>query len=106
MSVKRAEELAGKYALCLRLGTGDNQRFLPSINFVYDTIEEANEAWQQHEHRARRFVACLCRYSRQWELPVYNPLHAEKEYADMLGFNREPNEPEVSDGDATENEPE
>lgn len=89
MSVKRAKELAGKYALCLKIGADDSQRFLPSLNLMFDTIEQANDAWRQHEHRARRFVACACRFSRQWELPLYNPLHAEPEYADIIGFNNE-----------------
>ncbi len=90
MSVKRAKELAGKYALCLRLGDGERSRFLPSLNSVYNSIDEANDAWRQHEHRARRFVACACRYSRQWELPLYNPLHADPEYAALIGFNNKP----------------
>ncbi len=92
MSVKRAKEVAGKYALCLRIGSQtDNYRLIPCTGVnnrdVFDTIEEANEAWKNHEHRARRFVACLCRFSRQWELPVYNSLHADPQYAALLGIN-------------------
>ena len=102
MSVKRAKDLSGKYALCVRLGNNEGQRLLPCISFVYDTFDEANDAWRKSEHRTRRFVACLCRYSRQWELPLYNSLHADKEYATMLGFNNEPTEPEVSDTDNVE----
>lgn len=99
MSVKRAKEMAGKYALCLRLGSGDNLRFIPCTGIdnrdVFDTLDEVNEAWQKHEHRARRYVACLCRYARQWELPVYNSLHAEPEYAALLGIARQISSAEV-----------
>lgn len=91
MSVKRAKEMAGKYALCLRIGSGDSFRFIPCTGVnnsdVFESLDEANAAWKDSIHRSRRFVACLCRYSRQWELPVYNPLYGDTAYAELLGLN-------------------
>jgi len=71
MSVKRAKEIGGKYALCVRLG----EKQIPSRD-LFETIEGANTAWRERADRSLT-VGCACRYSRRWEMPRFNPLYAE-----------------------------
>ena len=70
MTTKRAKEISGKYALCLRLGA----KLVPSSE-PFETIEEANAAWKVRSD-PRFLVACACRWSRRWELPRFNPLYS------------------------------
>lgn len=71
MTAKRAKEIGGKYALCLRLG----EKLVPSSE-PFETIEEANAQWKERRD-PRFFVACACRWARRWEVPKYNPLYAD-----------------------------
>lgn len=71
-SVKRAKEIAGRYALCIRLGSN----FLPVTGEMFDSMEKANVAWQEHSYHDL-IVACACRWSRRWELPMFNPCYKE-----------------------------
>lgn len=73
LSRERAIQLAGRYALCVRLQPSG--RLLPSGR-TFETLEEANQAWREKSDRSL-FVDLAVRWSRRWALPVYNPLYAE-----------------------------
>lgn len=71
-STKRAKEIAGRYALCARLGTN----LLPLTGDLFDDIEKANGAWTERGD-PKLLVACACRWSRRWELPGFNTIYAD-----------------------------
>ena len=73
ISCKRAKEIGGKFAVCIRIGN----KLIPAGDTFFNTIEEANAAWRKSEARQERFVACACRWGRRWELPRFNPLYGE-----------------------------
>jgi len=70
MGAKTAKEQAGKYAVCQRLGAGP--RLIPA-SCLFDTIEEANDAWTGIGNPSYE-VACCNRLDRCWEVPKYNPM--------------------------------
>lgn len=71
MTVTRAKELAGRYALCLRPG-----KRLIAVSPSFGTLAEANAAWTQQQNTTL-VVACCNRLDRCWEIPKYNPLYAD-----------------------------
>ena len=81
MSAKRAKELAGRYALCLRLGI----KLLPMAGETFAKLDEANAAWWKWreelpgvpDYRTSPVVGCCNRLDRCWEIPRYNPLYSE-----------------------------
>ena len=81
MTAGKAKSLGGKYALCVRIG-----RHLVQHSRTFETLEEANDAWQTcGSSRNDRYVACCNRLDRRWELPRYNPLYANPLYAAVSG---------------------
>lgn len=70
MSAKAAKAQAGKYAVCQRLGSGE--KLLPASS-LYETIEEANDAWRRLGE-SKYVVACCNRLDRCWDTPKYNPM--------------------------------
>jgi len=83
MTAGKAKTLGGKYALCVRIG-----RHLVQHSRTFDTLEEANDAWQTGGSRKDLYVACCNRLDRRWELPRYNPLYANPLYAAVSGYPR------------------
>lgn len=71
MRSDRAKELAGRYALCRRLGDS----LLP-VSESFAELEAVNAAWRERGDQSL-VVACCCRLDRCWELLKYNPLVAE-----------------------------
>ena len=71
MTAGKARTLGGRYALCVRIG-----RHLVQQSRTFETLEEANDAWQTCGSRNDLYVACCNRLDRRWELPRYNPLYA------------------------------
>lgn len=72
-SVKRAKQIGGKYALCVRVCN----RLVPSGSCLLDTLEEANDAWlrQPQPETTPLVIPCACRFSRRWEVPRFNRLY-------------------------------
>jgi hypothetical protein len=66
----RAKEIAGKYALCIRIG----QRLIPVSSDLFADIFQAHEAWKGQRHLV---IGCANRLDRRWEEPKYNPAHAD-----------------------------
>ena len=81
ITCKRAKEIAGKFAVCLRLG----DKLIPAGDALFDTIEEANAAWKESADKQERFVACACRWSRRWEMPRFNALYRELDHRGKEG---------------------
>jgi hypothetical protein len=71
MTAKKARELAGKYAICQRIG----KKLVP-LSLFYDTIAEANDAWKRVQP-TDWIVACVNRMDRCLEQPKYNVLYGE-----------------------------
>jgi len=71
MKADRARALAGRYAVCQRVGN----RLLP-IGGTHERLEDANAEWRERQDR-NLVVACCNRLDRCWEVPRYNPLYAE-----------------------------
>lgn len=72
MKPLRAKALAGKYAVCHRIG----QRLLP-LGKAHVRLEDANREWQvDRASNPLLVVACCNRLDRCWELPQFNPLYA------------------------------
>lgn len=101
MKAKRAKELAGRYALCQPVGT-----LLIPVAATFLTLEEAITAWQGQSNHAL-VIACCCRWSRRWERPRFNPLHAYPDYPAFAlyreqgpGVSREVSSAETSQEDA------
>jgi hypothetical protein len=72
MKADRAKQLAGRYAVCQRVG---NRRLLP-VAGTHERLEDANAEWRERQNRSL-LVACCNRLDRCWELPRFNPLYAE-----------------------------
>jgi hypothetical protein len=66
----RAKEIAGKYALCVRVGP----RLIPISSVLFQDIFAAHEAWKEQKHLV---IGCANRLDRRWEEPRYNPAHAD-----------------------------
>lgn len=77
LSVKRAREIGGKYALCHRLGS----KLLPASP-LFDCLDEVNAAYEA-ANNPQLAVACACRWTRRWEIPRFNPLYGE--HSDLKG---------------------
>jgi hypothetical protein len=71
MTAKAAKEQGGKYAVCQKIGS----RLLPASS-LFDTIEEANDAWKRLGED-KYVVGCCNRLDRCWETPKYNPMPVE-----------------------------
>lgn len=69
----RLKKLAGKYAVCLRLGKS-LASLIPKSG-VFETLDEANARWRE-ENNTDLVVACCNRLDRCWEIPRFNPLYA------------------------------
>lgn len=80
-SAKRAQEIGGTYALCLRLGA----KLLPVGEKRFPTLAEANTAWQERPEaeRTKLVVGCACRWSRRWEKPRFNTLNRLRNEPDL-----------------------
>jgi hypothetical protein len=65
----RAKEIAGKYALCVKVG----ERLIP-VSDLFGDIDSAHEAWKEQRHLV---IGCANRLDRVWEEPKYNPAHAD-----------------------------
>jgi hypothetical protein len=65
----RAREIAGKYALCIKVG----KRLIP-VSALFNDIYVAQEAWKEQRHLV---IGCANRLDRIWEEPKYNPAHAD-----------------------------
>ncbi len=96
MKADAAKAIAGKYALCTRIG--DN---LMTQSALYPTLERANDAWRELGN-PRLLVACGNRLDRCWELPKFNPLYAEMGRRDRLGNPLEIEETEVDEEESGE----
>lgn len=78
MKAIKAKELAGRYALCQRVGN----TLIPVSN-SFETMAEAVTAWREHtkhELVIGLVIGCCCRFRRRWEEPRLNPLHADSRY--------------------------
>ena len=71
MKMERAKQLAGRYAVCQRVGN----RLLPASG-THEHLDDANAEWRTRRDRSL-VVACCNRLDRCWELPRFNPLYAE-----------------------------
>jgi hypothetical protein len=71
MKADRAKQLAGRYAVCRRVG----DRLLP-VAGTHERLEDANAQWRQRRDY-NLVVACCNRLDRCWEVPRFNPLYAE-----------------------------
>lgn len=72
MKAGKAKTLGGKYALCVPVG-----RHLVQHSRPFETLEQANAAWQERGGKSDLYVACCNRLDRRWELPRYNPLYKD-----------------------------
>ncbi len=90
VSCKRAKQIAGKFALCIRVG----DKLIPAGDALFNTVEEANTAWRDSGDRQERSVACACRWSRCWELPRFNLLYGELDLLGKGGATDEQNDSE------------
>lgn len=76
LSAKGAKAMAGKYAVCTRLGAS-----LVAVGRAWDSLEEANAEWRQYREAANGsralVVGCCNRLDRCWQVPKFNPLYAE-----------------------------
>ncbi|WP_394793111.1 hypothetical protein [Armatimonas sp.] len=65
--IKRLKLVAGKYALCAPLA----DKLLPAAFGLYDTLEQANTAWQERGNPTL-VIAIACRWTRRWERLRFN----------------------------------
>jgi hypothetical protein len=65
----RAQEIAGKYCLCVKVG----KRLIP-VTVLFDDIYSAYDVWKERQHLV---IGCANRLDRIWEEPRYNPAHAD-----------------------------
>lgn len=73
LSRERAMEVAGKYALCIRLQPSGKLLATPG---TFDTLGEANTAWWD-KGDCSLVVAIASRWARRWMIPRFSPLYAD-----------------------------